>query len=210
MAAYPREIGSVRVPAAPLFPSIGQRLGVPLRVDTRLHGRLELFLGRPGEGKTSGGFLRARQIARAKKTGVATNCGGKLPEGWRRVDSWDSIMSCESEVLFLDELHLLIPGAVMAGVATKADVEQGLVLLTYLRKMHIDIVGTTQSLSRVPPAVRQTCTMVWPVERVRHGLHRAWPLDPPLDGGRMVSSPHYFSPEWSLLDTDARAWSPQL
>jgi len=205
-----REIGGIRTPTTRVPRWVSRRLWRPMGVDELQRGRLEICVGRPGSGKTTFGVLRARQLAVETGRELLTNSLSPI-DGFQFFGDWREFDRARDCVMLLDEVHLLAPSVVLPGAVTKADVLLFANFLTDVRKRGVCVVGTTQSWGRITTLLRDTATMVWPCEPLQRGrLHRAFPLDPPADGGQLVASPHLYNPAWAGIDTLAASWRPSV
>jgi hypothetical protein len=83
--------------------------------------------------------------------------------------------------------------------------------VSWQRKRHNCVLGTTQALTRVATHFRQMVDTVWVMEKIRPGrLHVATAFDPPQDGGMEIWTPEWFDPRDSRIPTSAVAWNPYM
>lgn len=210
MMARARVIGGIPRPRVRTPYWLGRHIWYPLAVDEQRRGRLELFVGAPGAGKTTAAFLRCMQLGAATDRDVwTTNLSGEQA-GFGVIRSFDELESLRNVVVFIDEIQFLFPAVTIAGLTDKDMTAHMGILLSQFRHYKLCIIGTTQAWSRVSVGVREMCTQVWPCEPVGAGWHRTMMLSPPQDRDPYHVGPSYYRPEWCTLDTHSDAWAPYL
>jgi len=198
-------------------PRMRAKWSFPAPLSHKVVGRVELVIGRLGTGKTTWSALRARHLSqvcgigadgsqRTQPRQLATT-GIGWPRPWLSVGSFEELFSLRNAVLVIDEVHLILPST--RGMLEKDDEKKLLKFLSMARKANVDVIGTTQALTRVATHYRQLVTTVWVCGVHKRGvLHVATGFDPVEDGGAQCQPRQYYRPSVAGIPTTATVWTP--